>query len=134
MMVFLLSSGLWPSVSPAAKSEPPGATPSGPPDEIQAPLYSPPKKLVPRARIGGELRGADQTDPEAQAIVPDHVAFTYEKSPTVNWYISKPTTHKVTFTLTDIRLIHPVFEKQIPTPKEAGIHSVNLSDLGVTLE
>lgn len=103
-------------------------------DESQRPIYTPPKKLVPRARVGGELRGTDGADPEVQPLAPDHVGFTVERSPTVNWYLSKPTTRKITFTLTDSRLIRPLYDSHIPTPKQEGIHAVHLKDLGISLE
>jgi hypothetical protein len=114
----------------AGSDQPKGTPPDGSPGH----LYTPPKKLVPRARVGGEVRGTDGTDPEVAPLAPDHVAFTVDKTPTVNWFLSKPTSHKVMFTFTDISLVRPLYDGPIPTPKDAGIHAVRLKDLGLSLE
>ncbi len=104
------------------------------PDDPSIPIYTPPKKFSPRARVGGELRGTDGSDPEIQALVPDHVAMTVKKTPALNWYLSKPTTYEIRFTLVDSRLIKPVHEGPIAAPKEAGIHTIDLKQLGLSLE
>ena len=103
-------------------------------DDPSIPIYTPPKKYSPRARVGGELRGTDGSDPEIQAIVPDHVAMTVKKTPALNWYLSKPTKYEIRFTLVDNRLIKPVHEAAIASPKEAGIYTIDLKQLGLTLE
>jgi hypothetical protein len=108
--------------------------PSGQSNEPPMPIYTPPKRFSPRARVGGELRGTDGSDPEIQAIVPDHVALTVKKNPSLNWYLSKPTKYEIIFTLVDNRLIKPVHEGPIASPKEAGIYSIDLKELGLTLE
>jgi hypothetical protein len=123
-----------PAVWTLAASDQPTTVQPTQADESEQHLYAPPKKLIPRARVGGEMRGTDGSDPEVQPLAPDHVGFTVEKAPTINWFLSKPTTHRVTFTLTDSRVIRPVFEGPIPTPKEPGIHAIRLKDLGLTLE
>ena len=80
------------------------------------------------------MRGTDGVDPEVQALVPDHVGLTTHKAPSLNWFLSKPTKYEVRFTLVDNRSIRPLHESLIPTPKEAGVHSIHLKDLGITLE
>ena len=69
------------------------------------PIYTPPKRFSPRARVGGEMRGTDGNELEIQAIVPDHVALTVKKTPALNWYLSKPTKYEILFTLIDSRVI-----------------------------
>ncbi|WP_172834338.1 DUF928 domain-containing protein [Nitrospira japonica] len=100
----------------------------------QIPLYQPPKKFTPRARVGGELRGTEGMDPEVQALVPDHVGFTSSQTPVLNWYLSKPTPHEVRFTLIDNQSVRPVYEAPIPTPKQPGIFSIAIKDLGLALD
>lgn len=112
---------------------PPGITPESGSD-VSAPLYTPPKRLVPRARVGGTLRGTDGNDPEIQALVPDHVGLTISRTPVLNWFLSKPTAYTVRFTLVDNRLIKPVYEAPLPAPKAAGIQAINLQELGLSLE
>ncbi|HEX8751607.1 MAG TPA: DUF928 domain-containing protein, partial [Nitrospira sp.] len=114
------------------QSEIPAASPPNPSDE--QPLYSPPKKFIPRARVGGDVRGTEGTDPEVKALVPDHVGLTVKENPSVNWFLSKPTTYQVRFTLRDDRSTRAFQEKTIPTPKQPGIYTINLKDLGLVLE
>jgi hypothetical protein len=40
-------------------------------DELSQPLYTPPKKLAPRARVGGDVRGTEGTDPVVILLVPE---------------------------------------------------------------
>jgi hypothetical protein len=108
--------------------------PAGQANDPTTPIYTPPKRFLPRARVGGELRGTEGKNPEIQAIVPDHVALTVKKSPAVNWYLSKPTTDEIWFTLVDNRFIKPLHEGPIPSPKEEGIYTIDLKDFGLNLE
>ncbi|NOT21998.1 MAG: DUF928 domain-containing protein [Nitrospiraceae bacterium] len=130
----ILSVGLCdPATTPAVADQPavlqPGAT-----DAVPLPLYQPPKKLTPRARVGGGLRGTDGNDPVLVALVPDHVGLTVKKTPVLNWFLSKPTTYPLKFTLIDIRSVTPLHEGPIPTPTQAGIQSINLKDWNLVLE
>ena len=115
------------------QSEAPAAS-SSTLDESPASLYNPPKDAIPRARVGGQMRGTSGSEPEVQALVPDHVGLTVSRTPDLNWFLSKPTKHEVRFTLVDNRVIRPLHETQIPTPKEPGIQTIKLKDLGVTLD
>lgn len=98
------------------------------------PVYTPPKKMTPRARVGGTLRGTEGTEPEVVALVPDHVGLTVKQTPTLNWYLSKPTTYPMRFTLTDTQKITPIFEGPLPAPTTAGVHSIDLKSMGLALE
>ncbi len=102
--------------------------------EESGPLYTPPKKYSPRARIGGQYRGTEGPIPEVQAIVPDHVGFTVKPTPTLNWFISKPTPHRVIFTLTSMDSIRPLYEGPVAEAAKEGIHSIDLKSLGITLQ
>jgi uncharacterized protein DUF928 len=110
------------------------APPANQPDESSQPLYAPPKKLIPRARVGGDVRGTDGTDPEVKALVPDHVGYTVKENPALNWFLSKSTVYQVRFTLRDDRSTRAFQEKVIPTPKQPGIYTINLKELGLVLE
>lgn len=103
-------------------------------DDEQPLIYTPPKKLTPRARVGGTLRGTEGTEPELVALVPDHVGLTVKQTPTLNWYLSKPTTYPLRFTLNDTQKIVPIYEGALPVPTEAGVQSIDLKRLGLTLE
>jgi hypothetical protein len=101
-------------------------------DEV--PLYVPPKRVTPRARVGGQLRGTEGDEPEVQALVPDHVGLTAHKTPVLNWFLSKPTNHEVRFTLIDNQSVRPLYEAPIPAPKQPGIYSIQTKDLNLALE
>jgi hypothetical protein len=130
----ILGMGLYHPSTTLAVSDPPNISQSNPTGDITLPIYTPPKKLAPRARVGGGLRGTDQKDPEIVALVPDHVGLTIKQAPSLNWFLSKPTSLPMRFTLNDIRSVRPMHEGPIPTPVQAGIQSLNLKDLGLALE
>ncbi|THJ17018.1 MAG: DUF928 domain-containing protein [Nitrospira sp. CG24E] len=122
-----------PATTPAVADQP-AVKQSGSTENVPLPLYQPPKKLTPRARVGGGLRGTDGSDPVLVALVPDHVGLTVKKTPVLNWFLSKPTTYPLKFTLIDIRSVTPLHEAPIPTPARAGIHSIDLKDWNLVLE
>jgi hypothetical protein len=130
----ILSIGLVDPVTTPAASDQPAASQSGSTEDVPLPLYQPPKKLTPRARVGGGLRGTDGKDPVLVALVPDHVGLTFKKTPVLNWFLSKPTTYPLKFTLIDIRLVTPLHEGPVPSPVHPGIQSINLKDFGIALE
>jgi hypothetical protein len=105
-------------------------------EESPLPIYTPrnKNKMMPRARVGGSLRGTDGKDPEIVALVPDHVGLTVKQAPSLNWFLSKPTSLPIRFTLIDTRTVKPLHEGTIPTPSQAGVQSLDLKDLGLTLE
>ena len=74
-------------------------------EESQFPIYTPRNqhKMMPRARVGGSLRGTEGKDPEIVALVPDHVGLTVKQAPSLNWFLSKPTSLPIRFTLIDTR-------------------------------
>lgn len=104
------------------------------PDDLELPIYTPPKKITPRARVGGSLRGTEGNEPEIVALVPDHVGLTVKQTPTLNWFLSKPTAYPLQFTLNDTQKILPVYQGPLPTPTKAGVQSIDLKALGLTLE
>jgi hypothetical protein len=126
--------GLFGPATTLVVADQPAVSQSGPTEDVQLPIYTPPKKLTQRARVGGELRGTEGKDPEVQAIVPDHVALTVKKNPALNWYLSKPTTDEIWFTLVDSRFIKPLHEGPIPSPKKEGIYTIDLKDFGLDLD
>src|SRR6185436_13813432 len=130
----LLIMGLFgPAVTPAVADQP-VVVQAGPKEDVPLPLYQPPKKLMPRARVGGGLRGTDGNDPVLVALVPDHVGLTVKKTPVLNWFLSKPTIYPLKFTLINVGSVTPLHEGLIPTPAHAGIHSINLKDWDLVLE
>lgn len=130
----ILSMGFYDPATTLAVSDQPTVSQSVPTEEVPLPLYTPPKKLTPRARVGGGLRGTDGKEPEIVALVPDHVGLTVKQAPSLNWFLSKPTSLPIRFTLIDNRSVKPLHEGPIPTPSQVGVQSLDLKDLGLTLE
>lgn len=95
-------------------------------DDSQPPIYTPPKKPTPRARVGGPLRGTEGNEPEIVALVPDHVGLTIKQTPILNWYLPQPTTFPLRFTLNDTQKIRPVYEEPLPAPTHAGVQSIEI--------
>jgi hypothetical protein len=130
----ILSMGLYDPATTLAASDQPSVAQSKQTEDVPLPMYTPPKKLIPRARVGGGLRGTDGSDPVLVAMVPNHVGLTVKKSPVLNWFLSKPTTYPLKFTLIDDRSITPLHESTIPTPDHTGVHSIDLKDWNLALE
>jgi hypothetical protein len=130
----MLSVGLYDPAATLAVSDQPGVAQSGLREDAPPLVYTPPRKLTPRARVGGGLRGTDGTDPVLEALVPDHVGLTIKKSPILNWFLSKPTEYPLKFTLIDTRSFTPIHEGVIPSPDHEGVQSIKLSDWNLVLE
>jgi len=130
----ILSIGFYDTAMTLAASDQPSVAQSKPTEDVPLPVYTPPKKLTPRARVGGGLRGTDGKEPEIVALVPDHVGLTVKQAPSLNWFLSKPTSLPIRFTLIDIRSVKPLYEGPIPTPGHVGVQSLNLKDLSLALE
>lgn len=132
--VLILASSLLLTIAGAHVLDAPDKATAAKTDQQNDPIYTPPKKLTPRARVGGTLRGTESNEPELIALVPDHVGLTVKRTPTLNWYLSKPTTYPLRFTLNDTQKIVPLYEAALPVPTEAGVQSIDLKSLGVTLD
>jgi hypothetical protein len=102
--------------------------------ELQVPTYHTPQQMVPRARVGGILRGSDGEDPAVAALVPDHVGMTVKQHPVLNWFLSKRTTLPIRFTLIDERSIRALVETAITSPEKPGVQAIHLKDVEFRLE
>ncbi|HMS82254.1 MAG TPA: DUF928 domain-containing protein [Nitrospira sp.] len=120
------------TVGTGAEKPPPSVI--GQQHDLSLPVYAPPKNLLPRARVGGVLRGRETADAEIVALVPDHVGLTLKQTPTLNWFLSKPTSYPLKFTINDDRKVRPIYEGPLSTPPAAGVHTIDLKALGLTLE
>ena len=134
--IMLSLAGLSSRVGAAPVADQGVQAPIGKLEESLLPIYTPrnKNKMMPRARVGGSLRGTDGKDPEIVALVPDHVGLTVKQAPSLNWFLSKPTSLPIRFTLIDTRTVKPLHEGTIPTPSQAGVQSLDLKELGLTLE
>jgi hypothetical protein len=149
----LMAAVLWPDSAGAEKSakdaarapdcenaQPVAASPSQPRvaqvDAAKArPIYQPPHRGAPRAKVSGAMRGAPDL-PTPLALAPDHVAFTGLAQPSLFWHIDGVPGRRSRLVLTLIGedSIDPLVERELERPKRAGIQRVRLGDLGVRLE
>lgn len=102
--------------------------------DAEVPVYNAPSNTMPRARVGGSLRGSEGDDPVVAALVPDHVGITVKQHPALNWYLSKHTTLPIRFTLIDERSVRALVEKLITPPNRAGVHAVKLEEVDFALQ
>jgi hypothetical protein len=104
------------------------------PSKISEPLYQPPRRGAPGGRVGGGTRGPLTGVPLLFALVPDHVAVTAEEQPPLVWYLSKPTSFPMEFTVGEAMGVEPILEVALSSPTEAGIHILSLAQYDLRLE
>ena len=113
-----------------------GSPSSYPPNTIDRsksiiPVYKPPVRGAPGGRVGGGTRGGDQIF-ILSVLAPNHSALTENEQPDLYWYVSKPISTPITFTISDGGP-NPVVEQTLAPPFGAGIHRVRLADVDVRL-
>jgi hypothetical protein len=98
---------------------------------VAVPIDKPPVRGAPGGRVGGGTRGGDQTF-TLSVLAPNHTALTGKEQPDLYWYVSKPISTPIVFTLSDDGAM-PVVEQTLTPPVDVGIHRVRLADFGVRL-
>lgn len=99
---------------------------------IVAPVYKPPTRGAPGGRVGGGTRGKDQVF-TLSVLAPNHTGLTSKDQPVLYWYVSKPLSSPIEFTIIDSGAT-PIIEKVLAPPAKMGIQRLPLTDLGVHLE
>jgi len=136
----LLGWAVW-TASPVKAAEPQAGGPMTMPgveaqkqqmSQGDVPIYKPRKQSMPKGRVGGGIRGGD--GPALYVLAPDHVGFTKDEQPSLFWYLSKPTSLPLEFTLIDGRAVKPVVETKLKAPAQPGVQRISLKDLGIKLE
>ncbi|MCK4951015.1 MAG: DUF928 domain-containing protein, partial [Gammaproteobacteria bacterium] len=103
--------------------------------KIKVPVYKPPKRGAPAARVGGGTRGVDGVLPDVYVLAPDHVGLTTHEQPTLSWYMSKPTAIHFEFSLIDENGIEPLLELTLEAGNlKAGIQGLDLAKYGIKLK
>lgn len=99
-----------------------------------APVYVPPLRGAPRARVGGGTRGPAEAQSLLQALVPDHTGLTVMSQPSLYWYASGPTVARLEVTLMDDEAYDPLLEVGIDCVVGCGgMQRLNLADHGIEL-
>jgi len=125
--------------SSAATNEPASADTLEAKPEIKAasrPVYVPPRRGQPRARVGGGVRGPGTSLPTIQALVPDHVALTARSQPAFLWHLDSPPPESASllFTIIDDEAIDPLVSVTLENPTKPGVQRIDLSNYSVQLE
>ena len=141
-LLVLLSCALAPvavTAEEAARSEKPERSASR---EVPAgaaqpmPVYKPPLRGKPRARISGGVRSASADWPSLYALAPEHTGQTISPQPSLFWYVdgALPEGVPLMFTLFDDTTVEPLVETKLPRPERPGIQRIDLARHGVKLE
>ena len=120
-----------------AQADKAAAVAATPPAKPAAKLnYLPPGKGVPIRREGGATRGGDLRELALSVVTPEHVGWSSTAQPELYWFVSRPVTTTVMFTIIAAggTAIDPLFEGMLAAPSRAGIHAVSLTNLKVMLE
>lgn len=96
------------------------------------PVYVPPKRSIPKGRVGGGIRGGE--GPALYVLAPDHVGLTKDEQPSLFWYLSKTTSLPLEFTFIDSRAVKPLLEKRLASPSRPGVQRISLKDLEIRME
>jgi hypothetical protein len=98
---------------------------------VAVPIYKPPVRGAPGGRVGGGTRGKDQTF-TLSVLAPNHTGLTSQEQPVLYWYISKPISAPIVFTLSDDDA-KPLVEQVLTPPFTAGVQRLRLADFGTRL-
>ncbi len=103
--------------------------------KVSQPVYKPPRRGSPRAKVSGGMRGVLAL-PTPLALAPAHLAHTVSDQPSLFWHIDAVPSRgsRLVFTLIDEDSIEPLAEVSLESPAQAGIQRIRLTDLGIHLE
>jgi hypothetical protein len=97
-------------------------------------VYKPPLRGAPADRIGGGTRAFGPEElPQVVVLAPDHMGLTTQPRPNLYWYISRPTSLRIDFSLREEQTGGTILETTLPPPQTVGIQRIALSELGVEL-
>ena len=98
-------------------------------------VYKPPLRGAPAGggRIAAAVRGKGADTPTLIALAPNDLGAVSRQQPVIYWYISRPATCSVKFTLNDETRQETVVEAKLPSPGKAGTYPIRLSDYNAKL-
>jgi len=101
----------------------------------EAPIYRPPARGKPRARVAGGVRGRNGNVPILRVLAPEHTGRTLSEQPSFFWYIDRapPAGAALVFTLVDDTRVEPLIEAPLERPTAPGIQRIDLADYSVGL-
>jgi len=99
-----------------------------------APVYVPPMRGAPEARISGGTRGKTDVPVKLDVIAPNDLGETVSDQPTLYWFNSLPVKNDVEITLVTDDTNKTVLDTTLPGPVAAGIHGFSLAGTNVRLD
>jgi len=100
----------------------------------QIPVYVPPRRGAPLARVGGGTRGISDELPFISVITPEDTGYTSTRQPVLYWYISESMQTHFEFALINEDEIDPIIEVTTDEDMKAGLNSLDLADVKVSLK
>lgn len=98
------------------------------------PVYQPPLRGVPAARVGGGTRGVGNAATAIYVLTPDHMGLTSKSQPVLFWYLSHAVKANYEFVLIAEADYEPLVETTLTGIESAGIQRIALADLDVHLK
>jgi hypothetical protein len=115
-----------------------GASLAATPLSTWAQTYTPPPRGAPGGRIGGASRSAAvpvATLPIIEPLAPaDHAGLSARADPTLYYFLSRPSTWSMAFTIAAPGQPAPVLEVAIQPPDAAGIYPLSLAHYHIRLQ
>jgi hypothetical protein len=98
------------------------------------PVYKPPLRGTPAARVGGGTRGEGDDAPAVYVLAPEHAGLTSQMQPVLYWYLSRAVKADYEFVLIAEADYEPLVEIMLTGVESDGIQRIALADLGVSLQ
>jgi len=108
------------------------------PDKNGIPIYKPTAlRGAPVNRVAGGTRGTgDGPSPVLCVLVPDHTGFTFQKQPSLYYFLSETVKYPIELTIIEEKddVIQPILETPIALPEAPGIQFIHLADFDIHLQ
>jgi hypothetical protein len=101
---------------------------------VNMPVYVPPLRGAPVARVGGGTRGSSDDRPYVSVVTPEDTGYTSSPQPVLYWYLSEPVDTRFEFALINDNEVEPVIELTSDKAIKRGLNYLALADHGVSLK
>ena len=102
--------------------------------ESDVPVYVPPMRGAPVARVGGGTRGTGDDLPYVSVVTPEDTAYTSSPQPVLYWYLSEPVDTRFEFALINDNEIEPILEITSDREMHEGLNFLDMAEHGVLLK
>jgi hypothetical protein len=99
----------------------------------RAPVYVPPMRGAPVARVGGGTRGVGDGLPYVSVVTPEQTGYTSSSQPVLYWYLSEAVDTRFEFALINDDEIEPILEIANERQMKKGLNFLDMAEHGVSL-